>query len=144
MVLYSDFVFTIKNFFLFFFFQAEDGIRDYKVTGVQTCALPICTSQTEASTNRDRIMCASLQPGPRARTHLAPWIGRPARAERSAAGGGSGELPVRGLSGPLEIALAEGVEMRPAHEDLRRDLAWHVLQEIRRDVGEVRVEVRIV
>src|SRR5205807_4152812 len=28
-------------FFFFFFFQAEDGIRDYKVTGVQTCALPI-------------------------------------------------------------------------------------------------------
>src|SRR5256885_9211660 len=28
--------------FCFFFFQAEDGIRDYKVTGVQTCALPIC------------------------------------------------------------------------------------------------------
>src|SRR5256885_4987796 len=26
---------------IFFFFQAEDGIRDYKVTGVQTCALPI-------------------------------------------------------------------------------------------------------
>src|SRR5256885_11092120 len=25
----------------FFFFQAEDGIRYYKVTGVQTCALPI-------------------------------------------------------------------------------------------------------
>src|SRR5256885_3755688 len=27
--------------YIFFFFQAEDGIRDYKVTGVQTCALPI-------------------------------------------------------------------------------------------------------
>src|SRR5436309_4614702 len=27
---------------LFFFFQAEDGIRDFHVTGVQTCALPIC------------------------------------------------------------------------------------------------------
>src|SRR5207302_10586414 len=26
---------------LFFFFQAEDGIRDFHVTGVQTCALPI-------------------------------------------------------------------------------------------------------
>src|SRR6266496_6273365 len=26
----------------FFFFQAEDGIRDLYVTGVQTCALPIC------------------------------------------------------------------------------------------------------
>src|SRR2546430_10081616 len=29
--------------FLFFFFQAEDGIRDLTVTGVQTCALPILT-----------------------------------------------------------------------------------------------------
>src|SRR5256885_2877325 len=29
------------GYFIFFFFQAEDGIRDYKVTGVQTCALPI-------------------------------------------------------------------------------------------------------
>src|SRR5258708_32054672 len=30
--------------FYFFFFQAEDGIRDDLVTGVQTCALPICLS----------------------------------------------------------------------------------------------------
>src|SRR5256886_14508632 len=29
---------------IFFFFQAEDGIRDLTVTGVQTCALPICLS----------------------------------------------------------------------------------------------------
>src|SRR5438552_18816201 len=29
--------------FIFFFFQAEDGIRDDLVTGVQTCALPIST-----------------------------------------------------------------------------------------------------
>src|SRR2546430_12591933 len=29
-------------FVFFFFFQAEDGIRDLTVTGVQTCALPIC------------------------------------------------------------------------------------------------------
>src|SRR5438093_3645235 len=28
--------------YVFFFFQAEDGIRDWSVTGVQTCALPIC------------------------------------------------------------------------------------------------------
>src|ERR1022692_3359860 len=32
---------TSSFFLFFFFFQAEDGIRDYKVTGVQTCALPI-------------------------------------------------------------------------------------------------------
>src|SRR2546430_4722798 len=32
---------------LFFFFQAEDGIRDLTVTGVQTCALPICEGSPE-------------------------------------------------------------------------------------------------
>src|SRR5256885_16347836 len=32
----------------FFFFQAEDGIRDYKVTGVQTCALPISSPMHHA------------------------------------------------------------------------------------------------
>src|SRR5260370_9970941 len=32
----------MSRYFLFFFFQAEDGIRDSSVTGVQTCALPIC------------------------------------------------------------------------------------------------------
>src|SRR5260221_8889906 len=31
---------VVRGFF--FFFQAEDGIRDHCVTGVQTCALPIC------------------------------------------------------------------------------------------------------
>src|SRR5215467_889891 len=35
---------------VFFFFQAEDGIRDYKVTGVQTCALPIWLPLAEATT----------------------------------------------------------------------------------------------
>src|SRR5256885_11686247 len=33
-----------------FFFQAEDGIRDYKVTGVQTCALPILRQFFTAAT----------------------------------------------------------------------------------------------
>src|SRR5207244_7797894 len=33
--------FIVLCFFMFFFFQAEDGIRDDLVTGVQTCALPI-------------------------------------------------------------------------------------------------------
>src|SRR2546429_1398676 len=32
----------LMSWFIFFFFQAEDGIRDVAVTGVQTCALPIC------------------------------------------------------------------------------------------------------
>src|SRR5260221_6906075 len=32
----------VKSTGSIFFFQAEDGIRDHCVTGVQTCALPIC------------------------------------------------------------------------------------------------------
>src|SRR5690606_41201822 len=35
----------------FFFFQAEDGIRDFHVTGVQTCALPILASQINGATD---------------------------------------------------------------------------------------------
>src|SRR5256885_6812196 len=36
-----------------FFFQAEDGIRDYKVTGVQTCALPILRRLVEFGALKD-------------------------------------------------------------------------------------------
>src|SRR2546422_9403355 len=35
------FVSSMTSYVFFFFFQAEDGIRDVAVTGVQTCALPI-------------------------------------------------------------------------------------------------------
>src|SRR5690606_40271633 len=36
--------------FFFFFIQAEDGIRDFHVTGVQTCALPISSTGDEEAT----------------------------------------------------------------------------------------------
>src|SRR5438876_4855085 len=36
-----------------FFFQAEDGIRDGRVTGVQTCALPISICRTRAKICRE-------------------------------------------------------------------------------------------
>src|SRR5690348_7569335 len=39
--------------FLFFFFQAEDGIRDGRVTGVQTCALPIYLEQVHEAAGVD-------------------------------------------------------------------------------------------
>src|SRR5437868_12947166 len=45
----------------FFFFQAEDGIRDRNVTGVQTCALPIST-QTPPPTPQ-RAVPAGHRPG---------------------------------------------------------------------------------
>src|SRR2546425_5391397 len=41
--------------FFFFFFQAEDGIRDKLVTGVQTCALPISGFSEDYQPNHDNI-----------------------------------------------------------------------------------------
>src|SRR2546430_8961299 len=41
---------------LIFFFQAEDGIRDLTVTGVQTCALPICLRRLQNATPPGRIV----------------------------------------------------------------------------------------
>src|SRR5687768_18461302 len=40
---------------LYFFFQAEDGIRDVAVTGVQTCALPISAAGRTASWRRAQV-----------------------------------------------------------------------------------------
>src|SRR5438552_14878512 len=81
----------------FFFFQAEDGIRDDLVTGVQTCALPIsfqceaCT-KLEASrlasatgTTMRRASGASL-PQAAARPRAGPIIGRYRRSEERRVG----------------------------------------------------------
>src|SRR5690606_40858395 len=40
-----------------FFLQAEDGIRDFHVTGVQTCALPICPFYPPASEDTGYLAC---------------------------------------------------------------------------------------
>src|SRR2546426_12215458 len=56
---------------VFFFFQAEDGIRDYKVTGVQTCALPISVQLMVT------VMTASWEPttvAPTAPTPVTPPV----------------------------------------------------------------------
>src|SRR5256885_7883612 len=45
---------------VFFFFQAEDGIRDYKVTGVQTCALPIFIASGRGALQLTRIARKSV------------------------------------------------------------------------------------
>src|SRR5256885_16208500 len=61
----------------FFFFQAEDGIRDYKVTGVQTCALPISGDDTDG----DALRGGRIQPGGtsvlRCRPRLSRLVGQP-------------------------------------------------------------------
>ena len=52
------YVFLFVDVFFFFFFQAEDGIRDWSVTGVQTCALPIWINFNFICFNKfDNILC---------------------------------------------------------------------------------------
>src|SRR5437868_10018958 len=56
------------EFYFFFFFQAEDGIRDRNVTGVQTCALPIFLCRGHGLCKRarrrysDDALCQAAQP----------------------------------------------------------------------------------
>src|SRR5437773_9369677 len=53
--LFITFLTPSNSWFSVFFFQAEDGIRDRDVTGVQTCALPICdTRSSRVSPGRPR------------------------------------------------------------------------------------------
>src|SRR5207248_4423379 len=55
-ILESDVIFFFQvylyNIIFFFFFQAEDGIRDRTVTGVQTCALPISLDHRQRDLRR--------------------------------------------------------------------------------------------
>src|SRR5947207_11359843 len=70
----------LTNFlFLFFFFQAEDGIRDHCVTGVQTCALPICCRSINMAARAVRkkgirISTSTRQPRPTMATIPRPKI----------------------------------------------------------------------
>src|SRR5205807_5697706 len=46
---------------VYFFFQAEDGIRDYKVTGVQTCALPISVQLSDQNAQQLAVVMGVLE-----------------------------------------------------------------------------------
>src|SRR5262249_56471587 len=61
---------------LCFFFQAEDGIRDWSVTGVQTCALPI------SDTSSPLTWKAPCHPGPAMSSNARSWSSDPASEEK--------------------------------------------------------------
>src|SRR5256885_3090339 len=88
----------------FFFFQAEDGIRDYKVTGVQTCALPIYLPRAFVEEDFEfhgRVLSGTPQLRPR-------W--KRAVDETSAAlGEAVGKLYVQRYFPPSEKARAEAM-----------------------------------
>src|SRR5437868_13463450 len=97
-------------FYIFFFFQAEDGIRDRNVTGVQTCALPISVAQPVAVRPGQRGgNVAALpaarpgQPAPAARPGQ-PTPARPGMETRQPAAAGHGAPPNMRQGNPAQPA----------------------------------------
>src|SRR5438132_14119499 len=83
------------DYYYCFFFQAEDGIRDHCVTGVQTCALPILMIEGEAPGRRRHRLPLLLLSSPRAAASAALLdyeIGRASCRERVWVSGGGGSL----------------------------------------------------
>src|SRR5688572_33355437 len=68
-----------------FFFQAEDGIRDLTVTGVQTCALPI-SSEPPASGSTVSTVVIAPNPPPEPRVEVRPAPPGPNRSEERRVG----------------------------------------------------------
>src|SRR2546422_7737420 len=106
---FSTLVFYIDSliccFFFFFFFQAEDGIRDVAVTGVQTCALPICEEKPLRDT-RGRL----ARPAGWRRRDIRGRTARTAAEEGSNQRGGD-----RGSRGRDEAASVRGMLQANAH-----------------------------
>src|SRR5438876_3267530 len=80
--------FLYLYFFFFFFFQAEDGIRDGRVTGVQTCALPIsiCPSLIRSTAVKSGVSGAKDRLLPTRRCGLAATISTISRSEERRVG----------------------------------------------------------
>src|SRR3712207_9383315 len=66
-----------------FFFQAEDGIRDIGVTGVQTCALPICPDHAARDAGSGAACARWALPAGRSSVTSAPIHPTPQRKRRS-------------------------------------------------------------
>src|SRR6266576_5040127 len=98
------------SFYYFFFFQAEDGIRDLYVTGVQTCALPISRIDVDAAVRRMRgrfdpnTLCAKVVAGDRAAglAHERRDLVRDVTQIDGVAGGHDRVGPSAALVGPLD------------------------------------------
>src|SRR2546430_12695555 len=118
---------TITGFLFFFFFQAEDGIRDLTVTGVQTCALPIFTSRVARRARR-------------ARRAFPVSSGAALRATRAWCRGGNSRAPTapRGhavkyvlLAAAVLATLAAALLLGPANVPLRDLLASPIVWQLR-------------
>src|SRR3989442_6214876 len=87
--------------YLYFFFKAEDGIRDADVTGVQTCALPIYTTR---AANPSRTTCSPARSASRPRS--------------------SCRRPSRRASAGCRKSRSAGLDFFERQEQARRPTRW--------------------
>src|SRR5207302_7227821 len=77
---------TLYYIIVYFFFQAEDGIRDFHVTGVQTCALPISPPEAPDVPGAPEALPSARPAGGRGRRGSAPVDALPPRSEERRVG----------------------------------------------------------
>src|SRR2546422_7395263 len=107
--------------FFFFFFQAEDGIRDVAVTGVQTCALPISRpGRVEARSGARRLRGDRGRRGPAVDRREGPPPGR-SEAQRDPADHDRGGVLAAGPRlDALHARRDAGTGLRDARHQVRR------------------------
>src|SRR3989449_7417922 len=104
----------------FFFFQAEDGIRDVAVTGVQTCALPIC-SRHALHTLRPRRWARISRSEDETRNGGVPMSRSRATVEGQSVVWSVGKTRWAGSAARIEICAGSGSRVSPARVTSR---AW--------------------
>src|SRR5438034_7884648 len=123
------------------FFQAEDGIRDPCVTGVQTCALPICLRVHLEMGRQKRSRMYDLEMDPETPSFLAPGRRRVGIRERlDARGAALVPLDEGQVRAAVQTLRAQGVQaiavcylfsfVNPAHERRTRELCAEIAPEI--------------
>src|SRR3989442_14352897 len=124
---------------VFFFFKAEDGIRDADVTGVQTCALPI--SQVEKRAVRDAVLQAGAREVSLIEEPTAAAIGAGLPIHEPGGhlivdiGGGTTEVAVISMSGTVYCN-----SVRIAGDEMDEAIIQHIRKHYRLLVGERRAE----
>src|SRR5262249_59375255 len=106
---------------IFFFFQAEDGIRYWSVTGVQTCALPISAHRRRAERPARALGAGEAlrrRRGPRQRARAAE-IGRASCRERGQISGGAGCIEKK-VQGSVRSRRGASEEIRASKVLIRR------------------------
>src|SRR2546429_7847835 len=105
---------------MFFFFQAEGGIRDVAVTGVQTCALPILAAERAAGRTRYRMLETLRQ-------YAADELGRAGEGDALSAAHAEFYLA---LAEQAETGLRSSAQpqwtqaLNQEHPNVRAALAW--------------------